>query len=214
MPPVRRGAPQLTPAMARRISPIMSPQRIMELYPDIAGYIREYRDWAPVIRYDTNTLAAAVIPATQFFDSPPIVSVCNLERQNEVPYRTIVLGWTWQVVYSAVAGAAPTIADALVIFEECELELEKDGSNYPSWPTFAVPGGGGVNAVSAPIAAGAATQNVSNGLGNSWRYFYQPIVIDIEQTFRVFLRSSAVTALGAQTDVTIGLVGIEARRPI
>lgn len=214
MSPAGQSAARMTPAMARRVSPLMSPERIAQLYPNIGGYIREYRDWAPVIRYDTNTLAAAVIPATQFFDSPPLVSICNLERQNEVPYRTIILGWSWQVVYSAVAGAAPTIADALVIFEECEMELEKDNSNYPSWPTFAVPGGGGINAESAPIAAGAATQNVSNGLGNSWRLFYQPIVIDIEQTFRVWLRSSAVTALGAQTDVTIGLIGIEARRPI
>jgi len=194
----------------------MSTQRLAEMYPELRGYIEDFVDWAPVVLFDTNALGAAAIPDnTQFFNAAPANAICNLDRVNEVNYRTIVLGWSYQVItITGLAPTHPTIADALVFFEECELELVIDGDNKPSWPACAVPGGGGINWEQANIAAGAATSHASNGLGNQWRYFLQPYVIEPKQTFAVFLRSLAATPLVVATDCRICLVGIEARRPL
>lgn len=191
------------------MSPILSAQQIAEAFPEMKPYIDEFRDWSPAIYFDTNRLPAAAIGRTEFYNAQQQIAVCNLERINEVTYRFIILGWAWQAVHGL---ASPTIADTLVIFEECEMELQVDGDNKPSWPNFCVPGGGGINAEFAQTNA-AQVQTASNGLGNEYRKFYNPIVIDPMQSFRVLLNSSGVTALGAATDVRISLIGIEARRP-
>lgn len=194
---------------------IFSALDIKREFQDLQGFIGDVRDWAPVVRCSTRELPAAVIAQTQFFDTGRALPDDNLERASEFPYRTVILGYSWQAVYDDTANTAPLIADVLVLFEEGEWEFQVDNLNYPTWPAHCLPGGGGVNAVSAPIAAGAATNNVSNGLnGNEWRMLFQPIAVDIDQNFRLTLRSLAATALGQITKIRFAFYGIEARRPV
>lgn len=186
--------------------PIMSSRRIAEMYPNVAPMVAGIKDWAPVVRYDTNTIAAGVIPQSiEFFNALPAFAVSNLEKQNEVPYRTIFLGFSF-----ATFG---TISDTLLVFENSELEIEKDNRTQPSWPVCAIPSGGGVNAeISTTVAA--PLESATFGMDNAWRMLMQPFAIDQDQSFRVWQRTAPAITVVADTYVRVGLLGIEARRVI
>jgi hypothetical protein len=192
---------------------ILSIADIARQFQGLQGFIGDIRDWAPSIKCSSRVLPAAVIAQTVFFDTPRNIPHDNLERQREFPYRTIIMGYAYQFIYDDVNDAAPLIADALILFEEGEFELTVDNLRFPSWPACALPGGGGINAVSAPVAGGAATDNVSNGLSeNHFRMLMQPIAVDIHQNFDVTLRSLRATALSQPTKVRFMLSVLEARR--
>ncbi len=186
-----------------------TPSSIAQQFKDLAPYVGKVRDWAPVVLFDTNDLAAAAIPSTQFFNAVKANAVTNLEIQNRVNYFTIVLGIGISIFSP---NAATAIADAIIVRDECEIEFEKDGSIWPSIPVCSIPSGGGLNLA---IGGGAAAiQWVTNGLGNTVFQLRQPIAISPKQAFSVWLRSSGATALTAAVGVRIKLEGIEARRPI
>lgn len=191
---------------------------IAELYPETKGFIREYVDWSPSVRFDTlliNAAGVAIANGQQMFNVAARVNlpaVCNLERAGEVPYPMLIIGWSWQLIYDPAAGVAPNIADALIALDNLEFVFIKDQREYPSWPATAVPGAGGINAMESNNAA-ASPSNVSNGQSNNWRMLYNPIAIDIKQNFSLLVRSRAVGAPVVALNMRFSLLGLEARRP-
>lgn len=189
---------------------IITPAAIAQMYSDFAPYIKGVKDWAPVELFDTNTLGAAVIPQTQFFNAARGRGVCNLETQNKVPNYTIVFALS--VDFFCTGAAA--IADAIIIRDECEIEIEIDDKKIPSIPLCCINSGSGLNsAVSQTNAGAGGRQAVSNGVSNAMFTFRQPFAIDPKQSFRGWLQSVGATALTTATPFRLTLKGIEARRP-
>ena len=194
---------------------------ILAKFANVEGFVGDIRDWVPAVRTSTRLIPAGIMGLTQFFDQPRNLPFDNVERARELPYRTVILAWSWQAVPDFTDPAvpvAPLIADVATIWEQVEFVYTKDNTNWPSWPAFTLPGAGGINARTAPIAAGAATQNISNGLNASaWRTLYQPITQVVEQNFGVAMRprtGAAAVALGQDTNIEFNIKTIEARRVI
>ncbi len=192
------------------MSPVFrTPSAIAREFSELAPYIRKVKDWAPCVRYHLQNLPAAAIASTQFFGAARANAVCNLETPFELPYYTIILGFGISIFSP---NAATAIADAIIVRDECEFEIETDQMYKPSVPLCSIPSGGGLNLA---IGGGlAAIQWVTNGLGNTIYTLRQPIAISQKQRFSAWLRSSGATALTAAVGVRVKLVGIEARRPI
>lgn len=168
-----------------------------------------YRDVVPFQYFDTNALAAAAIPATEFFNAaPPAYAVSNLEQANELPYPAIILAIGLQTF-----GPAATVLDQLLVFQHCEIEFEKDNRKWPSFPVCAVPGGGGLNVAIKSLEPAGPDQSATQGLGNSFRRLHSPIAVEPDQVIRAWLYSDG-TALNQIVRTRIILEGFEARRII
>lgn len=183
---------------------MLSARRIAQMYKETRPFFKKhgFKDAVPAQFFDTNELAAAAIPATEFFDRGPGNAICNLEQPNEFPNPVLVLAMGLQVF--------GTIADVITVSQHTEVEFEKDQRKWTSYPSCAVPGGGGVNAAISTTVA-AITQSATQGLGNSFRRFKTPIAVEQKQAFRCWMQSDG-TAVAAITGVRIVLECIEIRR--
>lgn len=186
---------------------MMSVAEIKRRFVEISPYIQDVRDWSPVTRYCLRIFVPGVLPqSTEFFNAGKVPAVSNLERANELPYPTIVMG-----IGVAIYGAT---LDVETVRDECEFEFEKDQRSQPSIPICSINGGGGLNAAASQTNVAALADIATNGVSNQMFILRQPIAIDIKQSIRAWLRSSGVTALVANTVVVFMLDGIERRRLI
>lgn len=187
---------------------MLTAEQLKQLSHDVEALYKGVRGWEDACYFHIQTHAAGALAAeTQYFNVVKAYGVSNMERANEFIYPFIVTEIGVQMF--------GLVADERVVFDEAELMIEKDQRKYPAFPVASLPGGGGMAMAYSDLTALAALVTYgTNGLGNSMWVLPAPIAFVPNQVFRGWIRSSAVTALGADTEIMVMLKGLVARTVI
>lgn len=154
-------------------------------------------------KYDTLTLAAAVVPNTQFFANQTAdLAIKNFDGNGIlVNSGKLFLIQTLGVVVSAIAAAttAQNIADVINL---CSLRLQVDSKIMGTFPLHQLTGFGGAYlpsqvAVTAAAAPAGAVSNfgITNGVPQSQPFRLNPMLIEGQKAFAAFLIAPTGTAI-------------------
>lgn len=171
-------------------------------------------------KYDTLTLAAAVIPnQTQFFANPSAdLAVKNFEGpSNLVTSGKLFLAQTlgFKIVRIAAATTAQNLMD---LIENCSLRVQCDQKVMGTFPVSQLTGFGGIYLPSqvaatpaAPPAGAVSNFGISNGIPHSQPFRINPLLVEGQKSFAAFLiapTGNAITLAGA-IDVKVLIGGIQ-----
>ena len=171
-------------------------------------------------KYDTLTLAAAVVPnQTQFFANPSAdLAIKNFEGpSNLVTSGKLFLAQTLGFMISKIS-AAVTAQNIMDLLHNCCLRVQCDQKVMGTFPVHQLTGFGGAFlpsqvAVTAAAAPAGAVSNfgITNGFPHSQPFRINPLLVEGQKSFAAFLiapTGSPITLLGT-LDVKVLIGGIQ-----
>lgn len=171
-------------------------------------------------KYDTLTLAAAVVPnQTQFFAQQNAdLAVKNFDGNGVlVASGKSFLAQTLGVVITKIAAAA-TAQNIVDLIYNCTLRLQVDQKIMGTYPIHMLTGFGGAYlpsqvAVAAAAAPAGATANfgITNGFPHSQPFRINPLLIEGQKAFAAFLIGPTGTpiTLAGTLDIRVLLGGLQ-----
>lgn len=154
-------------------------------------------------KYDTLTLAAAVVPTTQFFANQTAdLGIKNFDGNGIlVNSGKLFLIQTVGVVITAIA-AATTGQNIVDVINQCALRIQVDSKIMGTFPLHQLTGFGGAYlpsqvAVTAAAAPAGAVSNfgITNGVPQSQPFRINPMLIEGQKAFAAFLVAPTTTAI-------------------
>lgn len=171
-------------------------------------------------KYDTLTLAAAVLPnQTQFFANPSAdLAIKNFEGpSNLVTSGKLFLAQTLGFMISK-SSATVTAQNIMDLLHNCAIRVQCDQKVMGTFPVHQLTGFGGVYLPSQVAVTGAAAPagavanfGITNGVPHSQPFRINPLLVEGQKSFACFLIAPTGTAitLAGTLDVKMLIGGIQ-----